>query len=141
MTVSHLECQSLSKNIKKCLFFLDPHLLYSPPPKSLDYKIFINKNNKIILINVTLLMKKIQNSSINSRKIGFLYYQNFMPSCRTYFILFMIKIWINLKKYWYSCWFHPIKLCSGTMFLKCVPRHLRTCLNHPNHKQSQPFQS
>jgi hypothetical protein len=34
-----------------------------------------------------------------------------------------------------------IKLRSGTMFLKCVPWHLRTCLNHPNDKKSQSFQS
>jgi hypothetical protein len=27
------------------------------------------------------------------------------------------------------------------MSLKCVLGHLRTCLNHPTHKQSQPFQS
>jgi hypothetical protein len=100
MTVSHLECQSLNKNIKECLFFRSTSPIF--PPKSLECIIFINK---IVLINVALLMKKIQDFSINSKKIGFLYYNFFMPSCRTYFNLFMIKIWINLNKYWYSRWF------------------------------------
>jgi hypothetical protein len=75
------------------------------PPKTLECKIFINIINIIVLINVALLMKNIQDSSINSKNFDFSYYQNFMPSCRTYLILFVVRIWINLNKYCYSCWF------------------------------------
>jgi hypothetical protein len=71
----------------------------------LECKIFINIINLIVLINESLLMKKIQDSSVNSKKSSLLYYQNCMPSCKSYFVLFVVKIWINLNKYCYSCWF------------------------------------
>jgi len=48
----------------------------------------------IILINATFLMKKIQDSNINSTTFGDFSYKIFMPSYRTYFILFVVKIWI-----------------------------------------------
>jgi hypothetical protein len=129
MTISHLECQSLSKNIKKMSFFGSTSPIL--PLKPLECKIFI------IFINVALLMKKIQDSNINSKKSGFLYYQNFIPSCRTYFILFVVKTRINFNKYCYSYWFLFNEIAQWETFLKRVQRHLRTCLNHPNHKKSQ----
>jgi hypothetical protein len=93
----------LVKTLKNVLVFRSTSPIL--PPKPLKCKIFINKNNIIVLLNVALLMKKIQDSSINSKKSGFLYYQIFMPSCRTHFILFVVKIWINLNKYCYCYWF------------------------------------
>jgi hypothetical protein len=62
------------------------------PHKTLECKKFISIINVIVLINVTLLIKKTQDSSINSKNFGFLYYQHFMPSCRTYFIVFVVRI-------------------------------------------------
>jgi hypothetical protein len=62
------------------------------PLKPLELKIFTNIINVIVLINVALLMEKIQDSSINFKYSGFLYYQNFIPSCRTDFIVFVVKI-------------------------------------------------
>jgi len=37
-------------------------------------------------------MKKIQDSNINSKKIGDLPYEKFAPSYRTYFIQLVVKI-------------------------------------------------
>ncbi len=131
-----MECQGLSKNIKKCPFFRSTSPIL--PLKPLECKIFISIINIIVLINVVLLMKKIQDSSINSKKIGLLYYQNFLLSCGTfiYLLLEQESIWKNILVDSLS-----IKLRSGTIFLKRFFRHWRTCLNYPNHKQSQPFQS
>jgi hypothetical protein len=87
MIVFHLDSQSFSNFLKNVLSFRSTSPIL--PHKPLESKIFINK---IILINVALLIKEIQDSNINSKEFGFLYYQNFMPSCRTYFILLVVKI-------------------------------------------------
>jgi hypothetical protein len=54
-------------------------------------------------------------------------------------------LWLKYESIWTNIVIpvdsFSIKLCSGIAFLKCVPGHLKTCLNHPNKKQSQPFQS
>jgi hypothetical protein len=126
----------LVKIFLNVLFLKSTSPLFSPKP--LECKMIININNIIVLINVTFLMKKIQDSSINSKKFGFLYYQKFMPSYRHTLFYFWLKyesLWTNIVIIVDS---FSIKLRSGTMFLKRVPRHLKTCLNH---KQSQQFQS
>jgi hypothetical protein len=85
------------------IFFRSTFLIL--PPQPLECKIFINMIKINFFINVAFLMKKIQDSSINSKKSSFLYYQNFMPLYQTYFILFVVKLWINWNKYCYSWWF------------------------------------
>jgi len=69
MTVFHLERQTLSKNIKNVLIKKSTFPIL--PPEPWECKIFINIINIIVLINVAPLMKKIQDSSINSKKLVF----------------------------------------------------------------------
>jgi hypothetical protein len=57
----------LVKTLKNAIFLRSTFPIL--PPKPLECKIFINI---IVLINVTFFMKKIQDSNINSKKIGFL---------------------------------------------------------------------
>jgi hypothetical protein len=90
MTIFHWSAKVLVKTLKNVLFLRSTPPIF--PPKPLECKIFINIINIIVFINVTLLKKKIQDSNINSKKSSFLYYQNFVPSCKTYFILFVVKI-------------------------------------------------
>jgi hypothetical protein len=66
MTISHLECQSFIKTIKNVILFKSTFPIL--PLKPLECKIFINIS---VLINVALLMKKIQDSNINSKKKWF----------------------------------------------------------------------
>jgi hypothetical protein len=66
--------------------------------KPLEYTFVIIKISLIVLIN-TSFYEKIQDAKINSTKFGDLSYEKFVSSYRTYFILFMVKIWSNLNKY------------------------------------------
>jgi hypothetical protein len=55
-------------------------------------------------------------------------------SPRTYFILFMVKLWNNLNKYCYIPFdSFSIKLHNETSFLNQVPRHLKICFNDKNY--------
>jgi hypothetical protein len=106
------------------------------PPKPLECKIFINIINIIVLINVALLMKKIQDSSINSQKMGF-YFTKILCHHVQHTLFY---VWFKYESIWTNIVIlvdsFSIKLHNGTTFLKHVPWHLKTCLNHPNHKQS-----
>jgi hypothetical protein len=132
MVIFHFECQSYSKNIEKCPFFRSTSFIF--PPKPLECKIFINIINIFFLINVALLMKRIQDSSINSKKIGFYITKNLCHHVEH--ILF--DLWLKYESIWVNIIilvdYFSIKLHSGTTFLKHVIGHLRTRLNHQNHK-------
>jgi hypothetical protein len=39
----------------------------------------------------------------------------------------------------HSYFIFSIKLCNETQFLGHLSKHLRACLNHPNHKKSPPI--
>jgi hypothetical protein len=64
MIVSHLECQSLIKDIKKCQFFVFTSHIF--PSKILDCNLIIKKIDMIIFINGTLLMIKVGYTSHNN---------------------------------------------------------------------------
>jgi hypothetical protein len=65
----------LVKTLKNVLFFRSTSPI--PSPKPLECQIFINIINIIVLINVALLMKKIQDSITNSKKKLFFILQIF----------------------------------------------------------------
>jgi hypothetical protein len=72
MTCFHLECQNLLKN--QIMSFFCTHVSYTYFQTKLKCSFVINKINLIVLINTTFLMKKIQDSNINSTKFGELSY-------------------------------------------------------------------
>jgi hypothetical protein len=68
ITYFHLECQNRIET-SNIVLFLDPCLLYFFP-NLFECNFVINKINLIIFINVALFIKKIQDSNINSTKLG-----------------------------------------------------------------------
>jgi hypothetical protein len=137
MIVSHLECEIFGKNIKKCCFLRSTSPIF--PPKPLECRIFINKINIIVLINVVLLMKKIPDSNTNFKKLVF--YITEILCHHVEHTLFYL--WLKYESIWKNIIIpvdsFSIKLCSGTTLLKRVLGYIRTCSNHPNYKQAQPF--
>jgi hypothetical protein len=102
---------------------------------------FINKKiNLIILIYITFLMKKIQDSLIPQNLV--IYHTKHLYHHIKHIIFYVwLKygaILINIASFVES---FSIVMCSGTRFLNHLSRHLKTCFNHPNHKKSPPFQS
>jgi len=96
MTYFHLECQNPIKTSNNVLVFAPTFFFNS---KNLECKFVINKNNLIIFINAPFLWKKSNFSHQFHKSWWFIMYWNFVPMCKTYFILFMVKIWNNLNKY------------------------------------------
>jgi hypothetical protein len=78
------------------VLFSHPHLLYFIPNL---WNVNLIKNLIWLSLSTHMFYGKIQDSSINSTKFGDLPYKNIMPSYKTYFILFLVKIWSNLNKY------------------------------------------
>jgi hypothetical protein len=120
-------------------FFLHPHL----PcffPNLLQCKFVINKINLIFHIITTFSMKK--SKILTSIPQILIIYHN-KNLCHHVKKCTLFYLWLKYGAIW-TIIVSPfdsflIKMHSEIRFQSHFLGHLRTCLNHPNHKKSPPF--
>jgi hypothetical protein len=118
------------------MFFRSTFFIF--PLQPLECKIFINKINIIIFINVVFLMKKIQDSNILIWKKSSFYNTKILCHHVEHILFYL---WLKHESIWTNI---VIPINSFSIKLR-MGQHswnmFKVMFNHSNHKQSQPFQS